>query len=143
MESSSAELPDPSSTLEREVLASLALDRVAEELGAIAAAVLLTEGPRVELTHFWSRSGADGTHRSFEAHQNLAQALESSSGQASWLSRCSSRDELVRLRERGEVCGSGFRSLGLPEFASWLPCLPPQGDYWRNSRFPIRICLSQ
>lgn len=80
MGSPSAELIDPLSTPERALVASLGLERAAEELGAVAAAVLLTEGSRIELTHFWSHSGTTDKHLDPDKQQNLARALENWSG---------------------------------------------------------------
>jgi len=77
MGSPSAQLIESVSTLERELVASLGLDRAAEKLGAIAAAVLLTEGSHTEVTHFWSQSGK---HRTSGGQRNSPKALESWSG---------------------------------------------------------------
>ena len=72
----SAELIDLVSTLERALVASLGLDRVANELGAVAVAVLLTEGPRIEVTYFWSQSRGTQVYRALDGQQNLASAIE-------------------------------------------------------------------
>ena len=72
----SAELIDLVSTLERALVASLGLDRVANELGAVAVAVLLTEGPRIEVTYFWSQSRGTQAYRALDGQQNLASAIE-------------------------------------------------------------------
>lgn len=80
MGSQSVELVDSMSTRESESVTSLGLDRAAEQLGAVAVAVLLTEGARTELTHFWSQGGTIHKHRGADAQQNLARALQSLTG---------------------------------------------------------------
>lgn len=80
MGSQSVELVESMSTVESELVASLGLDRAAGQLGAVAVAVLLTEGQRTELTHFWSQTGTFHKHRDSDAQQNLARALESLTG---------------------------------------------------------------
>jgi len=79
MGSQPVEWIDSVPALERELVSSMGLDRAAEDLGAIAAAVLLTEGSHTELTHFWSRISA-GEQRRFDGQRSFPKALEGWSG---------------------------------------------------------------
>jgi len=94
MGSQSADLIDPMSTLER----------AAEELGAVAAAVWLTEAPRTELTHFWSQLGTCKLCGS-EGQQEFPKAFES------WSEPIDEGSPLARL----------FRSRITPDARSFLP----------------------
>ena len=76
----SAELGDFTSTLERALIASLRLDRSADELGAIAVAVLLTEGPQIEVKYFRNRYVDADDHSVLDGQQDLSRAVESPSG---------------------------------------------------------------
>jgi hypothetical protein len=76
----SAELVDLISTLESALIASLRLDRSAHELGAVAVAVLLTEGPQIEVKYFRNRYVDAHDHSVLDRQQDLARAVESPSG---------------------------------------------------------------
>lgn len=73
------ELIDSVPTLERELAAFKGLDRAAEDLGAVAAAVLLTEGSHMEMTHYWSRPGA-AKRGGTDGKRNFPKTLERWSG---------------------------------------------------------------
>jgi hypothetical protein len=61
--------------------ASSGLSRAAVDLGAVAAAVLWTEGPQLEITYFWSRSGAAApSQRILHSQQDLSKAVRRQTG---------------------------------------------------------------
>lgn len=77
---SPSHLIDPPSNSESALITSLGLERAAGELGAVAAAVLWTDGSHIELAHFWNRSTE--THKPLDAdqQQDLARTMENWSG---------------------------------------------------------------
>ena len=76
----SAELVDLTPTLESALVVSLRLDRSADELGALAVAVFLMEGPQIEVKYFRSRYVDAHDHGVLDGQQDLARAIESPSG---------------------------------------------------------------
>jgi hypothetical protein len=81
-ETASTESIDLASTLERALdTASSALNRASIELGAVDVAVLLAGSPQVEITYFWSSSGAKAPVQPFSAiQQERLRAAKSVSG---------------------------------------------------------------
>jgi hypothetical protein len=74
------EFIDLTSTLESALVASLGLDRAAAELGAVAVALLLTEGPQLEVTYFRSPSGSTHDRKIPDGLQNFTRAIDTPSG---------------------------------------------------------------
>lgn len=104
MGSQPVEWIDSVPALEHELVSSMGLDSAAEDLGAIAAAVLLTEGSHTELTHFWNRMGA-GEPRRFDGQRSFPKALES------WSRPIDARSPLAQ----------GLRDWITPDARSFLP----------------------
>lgn len=76
----SAELANPICSLESALAAPLGLDRSVEELGAVAAAVLLIEGSRIEVKYLRNCAGYVDDISIPNGQQDLARVIESSPG---------------------------------------------------------------
>lgn len=76
----SAELLDITSALESALGASAGFDRLAGELGAVAVAMLLLDGPRTEVKYFQGHAGQTDDLRIPDGQSDLKRVIEGSPG---------------------------------------------------------------